>query len=215
MKVIVMGCGRMGEQVCHTLADAGHSVTVIDADQKLLEHLGPNFSGQRITGVGFDRQVLLDAGIETADAFVATSPQDNANIISARIAHNIFNVPRVVTRLYDPRRAEIYHRLGLVTISMIHWGAQRIVDLITHSDLDPILSFGKGEVILTAIEIPPHLEGHRVRELSVLGEISVITITRDEEALMATPVIEFKPGDLVHLAVLASSVSHLESLLGV
>ena len=169
----------------------------------------------KITGVGFDRQVLLDAGIETADAFVATSPLDNTNIISARIARNIFKVPRVVARLYDPRRAEIYHRLGLETISLIHWGAQRIVELLTHSDLDPILSFGKGEVILTAIEIPPYLEGHRVRELSVPGEISVITITRGEEAFMAIPALEFKPGDLVHLAVLASAISRLESLLGV
>ncbi|HEX7432289.1 MAG TPA: TrkA family potassium uptake protein [Anaerolineaceae bacterium] len=215
MKVIVMGCGRMGEQVSHTLANAGHAVSVIDADPKMLEHLGPDFKGMKITGVGFDRQVLLDAGIETADAFVATSPLDNTNIISARIARNIFKVPRVVARLYDPRRAEIYHRLGLETISLIHWGAQRIVELLTHSDLDPILSFGKGEVILTAIEIPPYLEGHRVRELSVPGEISVITITRGEEAFMAIPALEFKPGDLVHLAVLASAISRLESLLGV
>jgi trk system potassium uptake protein TrkA len=89
------------------------------------------------------------------------------------------------------------------------------VELITHSDLDPIFSFGKGEVVLTALELPPHLEGHRVRELTIPGEISIITITRGGEAILAAPALEFKSGDLVHLAVLASSVGRLESLLGI
>lgn len=215
MRVIIMGCGRMGEQVARTLANAGHDVTVIDSDTKLLDHLGPDFHGRKVLGIGFDRKVLIDAGIESTDAFVATSPTDNINIVSARIARNIFKVPRVVTRLYEPRRAEIYHRLGLVTISMIQWGAERIVELLTHSDLDPILSFGKGEVVLTAIELPLHLEGHRVRELNIPGEISVVTITRDGEALLPTPALEFRHGDLVHLAVQAAAVGQLESMLGI
>jgi trk system potassium uptake protein len=215
MKVIVMGCGRMGEQVSRKLANAGHQVTIIDSDPKELERLGSDFRGEKVLGVGFDRKVLIQAGIETADAFAATSPSDNANIIAARIARTIFKVPRVVTRLIDPRRAEIYRRLGLVTISIIHWGAERIVELIIHANLDPILSFGKGEVVITAIELPLHLEGHRVRELAIPEEISVVSITREGSALIPVAGTEFIKGDLLHIVVHSSAVDRLEALLGI
>ena len=117
MKVIVMGCGRVGEQLARLLVDDGHEVAVIDYETSALARLGPNFRGKRIKGIGFDREVLIQAGIEQADAFAAASSSDNANIVAARIAHNIFHVPRVVTRLFDPQRAEIYRRLGMLTIS--------------------------------------------------------------------------------------------------
>jgi trk system potassium uptake protein TrkA len=124
-------------------------------------------------------------------------------------------VPRVVTRLIDPRRAEIYRRLGLVTISIIHWGAERIVELIIHANLDPILSFGKGEVVITAIELPLHLEGHRVRELAIPEEISVVSITREGSALIPVAGTEFIKGDLLHIVVHSSAVDRLEALLGI
>jgi len=117
MKVIIMGCGRVGEQLARLLVTEGHQIVVIDQEPSALERLGANFKGQRIAGVGFDRDVLLRAGIEQADAFAAASSSDNANIVAARIAHNIFHVPRVVARLFDPRRAEIYRRMGMLTIS--------------------------------------------------------------------------------------------------
>jgi trk system potassium uptake protein TrkA len=124
MKVIIMGCGRVGSQVSNLLAKQGHNVTVIDhRDVDAATRLGPNFKGTLISGLGFDRAVLIQAGVEKADAFIAASASDNANIIAARIARNVFHVPRVVARMYDPRRAEIYHRLGLMTIST--WGFAR------------------------------------------------------------------------------------------
>lgn len=214
MKVIVMGCGRMGEKVAWMLCSDGHEVAVIDADPKLLAHLGPNFPGGKVQGIGFDRNVLVQAGIETADAFAATSSSDNGNIVASRIAREIFHVPRVVARLYDPRRAEIYQRLGLVTMSMIDWGAKRIVELITHANLDPILSLGKGEVILTSIEAPQTLAGRTVRDLQVSGEINVIAIVRDGEALMPGLGTEFCYGDLVYLSVHAEAMDRLEVMLG-
>jgi trk system potassium uptake protein len=214
MKVIVMGCGRMGEKVAWTLSEAGHTVVVIDADAKLLAHLGTDFPGQRVQGVGFDRKVLIQAGIETADAFAATSPSDNMNIVASRIAREIFHVPRVVARLYDPRRAEIYRRLGLVTMSMIDWGAERIVELLTHANMDPILSLGKGEVILTSIELPPTLAGRRVRDLLVPGEINVVAIVRDGEALMPGLGTEVRPGDCIYLCVHSEAMDRLEVMFG-
>ena len=155
MNLIIMGCGRVGEQLARLMIDEGHQVTVIDQDANALARLGPEFKGRRVRGVGFDRDVLVEAGIQEADAFAATSSSDNANIVAARIARNIFRVPRVVARLYDPRRAEIYRRLGLVTISSSAWGAERIRELITHTELDPVYTFGHGDVVLLAIEAPP------------------------------------------------------------
>ena len=132
-----------------------------------LARLGPDFKGQKIKGVGFDRDVLMKAGIEQADAFAAASSSDNANIVAARIAHNIFHVPRVVARLFDPQRAEIYRRLGMLTISSTTWGAERMRELLTSAEIDPIISFGSGEVSLVSIEIPPQLAGRMVKDVTV------------------------------------------------
>ena len=214
MKIIVMGCGKVGEQLCRMLESSGNDVTVIDADAANLERLNDGFRGRKVIGIGFDRDILVQAGIEECEAFAATSPSDNVNIVAARIARNIFHVPRVVARLYDPRRAEIYRRLGLVTISMTTWGAERIHELITHNNLDPIMSFGKGEVSLITLEIPPHLEGRQGKDLTIPGEIQVLVITREGEAILPVLGSEFHSGDLVHLAVHAAAHDRLDALIG-
>jgi trk system potassium uptake protein TrkA len=214
MKVIIMGCGRVGRQVSRMMADEGHEVTVVDKNEEPLARLGPDFRGHKVKGIGFDQDVLLAAGIETAEAFAATSSSDNVNIIAARIAHNIFRVPRVVARLYDPRHAEIYRRLGLITIASTVWGAERIRELITYADLDATLTFGGGEVSLITVETPPALVGRFVRQLNLPGEISVITLTRDGAALIPTSGTEFRAGDTIHLAVLATAMERLQALLG-
>src|SRR4030042_1042779 len=126
MKTIIMGCGRVGAEVSRLMSEEGHDVTVIDCDEGIRDRLGPDFRGNIVVGVGFYRDVLIRAGIEQADAFAATSDSDNANIVAARIARNIFHVPRVVARLYDPQRAEIYRRLGLSTHLSPAWRAERV-----------------------------------------------------------------------------------------
>lgn len=214
MEVIVMGCGRVGEQLCWLLTEQGHHVSVIDYNAEALARLGPKFPGKRVKGVGFDRHVLLDAGIEHADGFAATSSSDNANIVAARAARLIFKVPKVVARLYDPRRAEIYGRLGLLTISSTTWGAARISDLLTHSDLNPSLSFGSGEISLMNIELPRQLIGVQVKYLSVPGEIQVAAITRRGNAFIPLAGTELQAGDILHLLVLASASDRLQELLG-
>ena len=214
MKVIVMGCGRIGSQVSMLLSDQGHEVTVIDHDANSEGRLGPTFKGRIIIGLGFDRNILTRAGIEQSEAFVAASQSDNANIVSARIARNIFHVPRVVARLYDPRRAEIYQRLGLTTISSTNWGAERIIQVLTHTDIDVWDTFGAGEVALVHVEMPPQLSGHNVMQLNVPGEIMVVSITRNDHAFVPATGTEFHEGDLVHLVVVSSSMERLEELLG-
>jgi trk system potassium uptake protein TrkA len=214
MKIIIMGCGRVGEQLARLMAEQGDEVVVIDQDPAALARLGPEFPGKTVRGIGFDRQVLLMAGIAEADAFAATSNSDNANIIAARIARNVFGVPRVVTRLYDPGRAEVYRRLGLMTISSTTWGAERIREMISHSDLDPERSFGNGEVVLVSIEIPYHLAGRFVKDLNVAGEFTVVVITREGKAFMPISGTEFREGDIVTMIVLSSAVDRLMAMLG-
>jgi trk system potassium uptake protein len=214
MKVIVMGCGRVGSQVSLVLSAHGHEVTVIDHDNNAENRLGANFKGRLLRGLGFDKNVLLDAGIEQCDAFAAVSSSDNANIIAARTARSVFKVPRVVARLYDPRRAEIYQRLGLMTISTTTWGAERIFELITHTDLDVLYTFGHGEVSIVTHEITPMLVGRSSKDIFIAGEINLISITRNDSAFIPTSGTTFKEGDIVHLAVLSTAMQRLEELFG-
>ena len=214
MKVIVMGSGRVGGQVSLLLSNQGHEVTVIDHDGNASSRLGADFKGQVVRGLGFDRGVLMAAKVETAEAFVAASSSDNANIIAARIARNIFHVPRVVARLYDPLRAEIYQRLGLMTISTTNWGAERICEVVTHNDLDVVYSFGRGEVSLVVIEASPQLAGRTVQHLSVAGEIVVVSITREGQAMIPVLGSEFQEGDRIYLAVLPTAMQRLEQMVG-
>jgi trk system potassium uptake protein TrkA len=213
MYVIIMGCGRVGTEVCQLLVGEGHEVAVIDYNAAALDRLGPAFSGRKVLGVGFDRDVLLEAGIEHADAFAATSASDNSNIVAARLARNVFRVPKVVTRLYDPRRAEIYRRLGLVTISSTTWGAERIHELLTHGAVDPVHTFGSGEVCVVTAEVPAHLAGRSVRDLTIAGEMMVAALTRAGRAFIPLMGAQLQPGDQVHLVVLASALERLESWL--
>ncbi len=215
MKIIVMGCGRVGSQVSQLFADLGHQVTVIDHDANALARLGPDFNGRVVRGVGFDRTVLLEAGVETAEAFVAASSSDNANIVAARIARNIFRVPRVVARLYDPARAEVYQRLGLTTISTTAWGAERIMEVITHTELDVVPLFRDGSTSIVRVEAPTHLYGRSVMQLNIPGEIMVIAITRDEQTFIPVSGTDFHEGDIIYLAVLPSVMARLEDMLGI
>ncbi len=215
MRVIIMGCGRVGEQLAQLMSEEGHDVAVIDYDAAALARLGPNFKGRRVRGVGFDRDVLLRAGIEEADGFAAMSSSDNVNVVAARIARTLFHVPRVVAPLFEPERAEVYKRLGLVTISSTTWGAERTRELLTHAELDAVRSFGTGEVQLLEIGVPEGLVGHAVRDLSVPGEVIVIALTRDGKALLPTLGTTFRAGDVIHLAVASDAMARVERLLGI
>jgi trk system potassium uptake protein TrkA len=214
MKIIVMGCGRVGSQVSQLLVRQGHEVTVIDHDANALARLGTEFKGKVVRGIGFDRSVLLEAGVETAEGFVAASSSDNANIVAARIARNMFRVPRVVARLYDPVRAEVYQRLGLTTISSTAWGAQRIVEVVTHTDLDVISLFGDGGTTLVRVEVPARLNGFQVSQMNIPGEVAVTAITRNDHTFIPVSGTTFQEGDVIYLAVISSAMDRLEELLG-
>lgn len=201
MKFVIVGCGRVGARLSSELSRAGHDVTVIDKDPTAFQRLGPTYRGQTIEGVGFDRNALIRAGIERADGFASVTNGDNTNIVSARVARYVFRVPMVVTRIYDPRRAEIYRRLGIQTISPTDWGATRIGELLLHPGVVTQLTMGHGEVSVVEYVVSEHLDGHRVDELTIPGEVSVAGLVREGRAIVPTPGTRFRLGDILYLSV--------------
>ena len=212
--ILIVGCGRVGAGLANALIERGHSVTVVDKDALAFEKLGEKFKGQAILGVGFDRDVLLKAGIQQADGLAAVTASDEANVVVARIARDIFHVPKVVARLFDVRQAEIYRRLGLQTITPTSWGINRIADLLLYSPLETVSSIGSGEVEIMEAELPRLLVGKTVRELTVPSEIHVVSVTRENKTFLPTLGTIFREGDLLHLAVLATSTDRLKEFLG-
>ncbi|HEV7709304.1 MAG TPA: TrkA family potassium uptake protein [Asanoa sp.] len=163
--VVIMGCGRVGSTLAHTLEDRGHSVAVIDQNPDAFRRLGPEFGGITVAGVGFDRDVLQQAGIERADAFAAVSSGDNSNIISARLARETFGVTRVAARIYDQKRAEVYERLGIPTVATVRWTADRMIrHLIPEGHVE---IFRDPTSTVSIIEVPAHKDwiGHPLRAL--------------------------------------------------
>jgi len=214
MKIIIIGCGRMGAGLALTMSQRGHAVAVVDKDPTNFERLGPSFKGEVIEGIGLDRKVLLAAGIERADGLAAVTASDDVNVVIGRVASQVFRVPRVVARLYDPRKANIYGRLGLHTISPTIWGINQAAEVLCYSPLDAILNLGSGEVNIVTTEIPPLLVGQKVSELTVRGEIHVVAISRGGRVFLPTLGTEFCWDDIVYLVVLATSTDRLRALLG-
>ena len=139
MHIVIMGCGRVGSTLAHILEDRGYTVAVIDQDPEAFRRLRPSFKGDRVTGVGFDRDVLARAGIQRADGFAAVSSGDNSNIIAARVARETFAVRQVAARIYDPRRAEVYERLGIPTVATVRWTADQMLrKLLPGSGVEPL-----------------------------------------------------------------------------
>jgi trk system potassium uptake protein TrkA len=213
MRLIIIGCGRMGAGLAHALGQRGHAVTLVDRDPGAFEHLPPAFKGRTLAGVGFDRDVLLQAGVERADGLAAVTASDETNVVAARLARVMFRVPRVVARLYDPRKAEIYRRLGVQTISTTAWGIQRISELLGYSQLDSIASLGSGAVDIVEVTVPQLLVGRPAGDLAVPGEVQVVAISRGGGTFLPGPGARFQDGDMVHLGVLATSIDRLKALL--
>ena len=211
MKSLILGCGRVGAGLAQCLSQRGQAVTVVDQETTAFERLGPRFTGQTVLGAALDREVLLQAGIERV---AAVTGSDDTNVVLARLARQVFRVPRVVARLHDPRQAEVYRQLGIQTIMPLTWGIQRLTELLCYNHLNTTLSLGSGEVDIVEVELPPLLAGRTVNELTLLGEIHVAAISRESRTFLPTLGTVLREGDRVHLAVLGSSVARLTALLG-
>lgn len=167
MHIVIMGCGRVGSTLAHRLEAQGHEIAIIDQDPDAFRRLSSEFGGLTVTGIGFDREVLIQAGIEKADAFAAVSSGDNSNIISARLAKETWGVQRVVARIYDQRRAEVYERLGIPTVATVRWTADRIVRHLVPEGAAELWRDPTSTVAIIEVPIHPGWVGH---PLSVLEE---------------------------------------------
>ncbi|MCL6471898.1 MAG: TrkA family potassium uptake protein [Firmicutes bacterium] len=213
MRIIIVGCGRLGSELANSLWLDRHDIAVIDQDPEAFLRLAKTFTGNRIVGHAMDQDTLKQARIEDVDAFVAVTGDDNLNIISARIAREVYYVPRVVTRIYDPIRANIYERLGVPTVSTTTWAVNKIEDLIFHRALDVQLSFGNGEVELVRVAIPVGLFGRTVADITIPGELEVVVITRRGRSFIPTLGTVFEEGDVARVMVSRSAIGRLEEFI--
>jgi trk system potassium uptake protein TrkA len=203
----------MGVGLSLNLTKKGHQVTAIDNDPEAFEALGKDFKGTTVIGFGFDRDILSKAKIDKVDAVVACTESDEINAVVARVAKNIYRVPRVIARLYDSRKAEIYKRLGIQTISTTAWGIERATEILTYNQLDSVYEMGNGMVNMVRIEVPSLLVGHTVNELTVIGEINVVTVSRSNKAFIPTLGTILEAEDILYLAVNYTATDRLKSML--
>jgi trk system potassium uptake protein TrkA len=207
--IVIMGCGRVGSTLAHILEDKGHSVAIIDQNPEAFRRLRGGFRGRRVTGYGFDRDVLVEAGIEKASAFVAVSSGDNSNIISARVARETFGVENVVARIYDPRRAEVYQRLGIPTVATVRWTADQMLRRLLPEGSEPMWRDPSGEVVLAEVAVDSSWIGENVRSLEESAEIRVAFLARMGDAIVPNPDTVLQDGDVVHVMAGAGDMERI------
>jgi trk system potassium uptake protein TrkA len=205
LHVVIMGCGRLGSTLAQNLDRRGHSVAVIDQNADAFRRLGAEFGGITVTGIGFDRDVLRSAGIERADAFAAVSSGDNSNIISARLARETYGVSRVVARIYDARRAQVYERLGIPTVATIRWAADRMVHLVPEGTVEV---YRDPTSVVSIVEVPLHRDwvGRTVKSLEENTGARVAYLMRFGMGSLASPSTVLQDGDQVFMLVTDDTV---------
>lgn len=214
MHIIIVGCGRVGSQAAGILSREGHSVVVIDRDARSFRRLPKSFVGKTINGLGFDKDVLEAAGVARADALVSVTNGDNSNVVCARIAKEIYRVPIVVSRIYDPQRAEIYRRFGVATFAITVWGANRVLEMVTRPQLGQEHSFANGEVGLVNVSAPTHLVGKAISDVNVPGEIQVGVIVRMGKAMIPVSGTLVEEHDHLHVLVHQSAMGKFQRMMG-
>jgi trk system potassium uptake protein TrkA len=208
--VVILGCGRVGSTLARSLARRGHSVAIIDQLATAFARLGDDFTGQTVTGVGFDRDTLKEAGIEKADAFAAVSSGDNSNILSARVARETFGVEHVVARIYDPRRAEVYERLGIPTVATVRWTADQILRRLLPEGATPEWTDQSGRIVLAEVPIAESWIGHSVSSLEQAAGVRVACLIRFGEGMLPEPGTGLQDGDTVHLLLVRAQLGDVE-----
>jgi trk system potassium uptake protein TrkA len=212
--VVVVGCGRVGSGLAQAVEAAGHTVAIIDRKETAFRRLDPDFSGKQIVGVGFDRDRLQEAGISDAVAVAAVTNGDNSNIMIARVAKETYGIDRVVARIYDPRRAAIYERLGIPTVATVQWTIERVLrrilpDAPSVEWIDP-----SAKVCLIERLVPKTWAGHRVSELEVAGQAHVVALARLGVAQLSRPDLVIQDGDVVFVAIAGDHIGDFDEHVG-
>ncbi len=213
MRVIIVGCGRVGSELANALSAERHEVVIIDRSPLSFGRLSRDFSGRMLTGVGFDREILQKADIEGADALAATTDSDNVNIVVAVAAKETFKVPHVVARIYNPQAAEIYRREGIPTVTPTLMAANTMKTMISHPRLAKLATCGSGEVEFITIQVPKGLAGRTVQDLIIPGESLVSALVRRGQASIPSPDTCLEAEDELHVAVAAKALPKFDKLL--
>jgi trk system potassium uptake protein len=214
MHIVIMGCGRVGSSLARALERRGHSVAVIDLVQDSFRRLGPEFQGKTVKGVGFDRQVLVRAGIERADGFAAVSSGDNSNILAARVVRETFGVNNVVARIYDQGRAEVYERLGIPSVATVRWAADQVLRRLLPSGSEPQWRDPSGTVRLVEVHVDSGWVGTKVADMEDATRARLPFLLRFGTGMVPDDTTVFQDGDLLYAAVTNDQVSDVEDALG-
>lgn len=212
MNIIVIGCGRMGSGLAEVMLRRGHTVTAIDTQAAAFAVLGNAFHGHTLLGNGLDHAVLMTAGIERADGLAAVTNSDEINIVVARLARTVFHVPRVVARVVEPHKAEIYERLGVRTIATTTWGIGQMANLLNRSDLNVIASLGN-EIELVEVEIRRALAGRAIFNMIIPGEVQIVAVTRGGKSFLPSTNTILQIGDIVQIAIVSTSADRVKTML--
>ncbi|MGI8947753.1 MAG: potassium channel family protein [Ornithinimicrobium sp.] len=210
MHFVIMGCGRVGATLATSLERRGHDVAVIDQNPIAFRRLSKDFGGHQVKGVGFDRDVMRRAGVEQAYAFAAVSSGDNSNIIAARVARETFGVQRVVARIYDPGRAEIFERLGIPTVATVRWAADQTLHHLLPQGSTPDYFDPTGKLVLAQIHLDEGWVGRRLSAIEDFAQGRIAFITRRGDAQLPTPETVYQDGDEGHLVVQRDRLPELE-----
>ena len=213
MRAIIMGCGRVGSELTLQLGEAGHEVAIIDKQASAFDRLPPKFEARTIVGLGFDRDVLEEAGIKEAEAFIAVSNGDNSNIVSARVAREHYHVPKVIARIYDPRRAEIYQRLNIPTVATTTWGVKQIMLMLTHPREEIKEGLVGGDLYRLRVKIPHHLVGKPVKSLNAEGKVLVAGVDRMGSGFIPVEGSTFQDGDFAQVILHKDGLDEFDQLL--
>jgi trk system potassium uptake protein TrkA len=209
MHVVIAGCGRVGSELASNLERLGHTVAVIDKNPQAFKRLRSDYSGKQIVGFVFDRDVLEEAGIKEAGAFASVTSGDNSNILSARVVKEFYRVPSVVARIYDPRRAQIYQRLGIPTVATVRWTTDQILRHMLPEDIPVEYTVDNGEVVITAINAPEEIVGMSTLAFDDAGRRRVIAVSRFGVPRIPEKDLTIQDGDILHISVLRSDAAKL------
>jgi trk system potassium uptake protein TrkA len=211
--VVIVGCGRVGSSLAHSLLGAGHTVAVVDRRSESFNRLGPDFAGQTVEGIGFDRDRLIEAGIEQAVALASVTNGDNSNILVARVARETFGIEHVVARIYDPRRAAIYQRLGLTTVATVAWTTDQVLRRLLPSETPPEWTDPSASVSLVERKTPTLWAGRALSELEEVVGGRVVAVGRLGKAILPTATTAAQDGDLLYLSVASERLAALDRAL--
>jgi trk system potassium uptake protein len=211
--VIIAGCGRVGSDLALSLESAGHSVAVIDKHPRAFERLRESVKGRRVVGFAFDRDVLERAGISEANAFASVTSGDNSNIVSARVAREHYRIPQVIARIYDPRRAQVYQRLGIHTVATVRWTTDQMLRHLVPEDVPVEHTVDNGEVIIAALAAPSEVIGKAGADLDVPGHRRVVAVSRFGVPRIPDGELTIQDGDILHVAVVRAEAASLRKQL--